>query len=71
VGTNTASLELLNLYLNGVLLQKGACFSSIDIKNFYLNMPMPTPEYVPIKILDIPQEFINEYKLTSGLDRDG
>jgi hypothetical protein len=32
-------------------------------------MPMPKPEYVYIKILDIPQEFINKYKLT-GLDRD-
>ncbi len=31
---------------------------------------MPEPEYVCIKILDIPQEFINKYKLT-GLDRDG
>jgi hypothetical protein len=31
---------------------------------------MPKPEYVCIKILDIPQEFIKEYKLT-GLDRDG
>jgi hypothetical protein len=31
---------------------------------------MPNPKYVCIKILDIPNEFINEYKLT-GLDRDG
>jgi hypothetical protein len=31
---------------------------------------MPKPEYVCIKILDIPQEFINKYKLT-GLDHDG
>jgi hypothetical protein len=70
VGTNTASLELLNLLLNSVLLQKGALFSSIDLKNFYLNTPMPKPEYVCIKISDISQEFINKYKLT-GLDRGG
>ncbi len=31
---------------------------------------MPKPEYICIKILDIPQEFIDEYRLT-GLDRDG
>jgi hypothetical protein len=67
VGTNTASLELLKLLLNNGLLQKGARFSSIDPKNFYLDMPMPKPEYVCIKILDILQEFIDEYKLT-GLD---
>jgi hypothetical protein len=70
VGTTTASLELLKLLLNSVLSQKGARFSSIDFKNFYLNTPMPKPEYVCIKILDIPQEFIEEYKLT-GLDRNG
>jgi hypothetical protein len=70
VGTNTASLELLKLLLNSLLLQKGARFSSIDLKNFYLNTPMPKREYVCIEILDFPQEFIDKYKLT-GLDRDG
>ncbi len=30
-------------------------------------MPMPKPKYVCIKILDIPDKFIDEYKLT-GLD---
>jgi hypothetical protein len=70
VSINTASLELLKLLLNSVLLQKGACFSSIDHKNFYLDTPMPELEYICIKILDIPQEFINKYKLTD-LNRDG
>ena len=31
---------------------------------------MPNPEYVRIKISDIPAEFIKEYNLT-GKDRDG
>jgi hypothetical protein len=70
VGTNTASLELLKLLLTSVLLQKGACFSSINLKNFYFNSPMPKPEYIHIKILNILQEVINKYKLT-GLDWDG
>jgi hypothetical protein len=70
VGTNTASLELLKLLLNSVLLQKGARFSTIDLKNFYLDMPMPKPEYGRIKISNIPDKFIDKYKLT-GLDRDG
>jgi hypothetical protein len=34
VGTNTESLELLKLLLNSASSQKGACFSSIDLKNF-------------------------------------
>ncbi len=70
VGTNTASLELLKLLINSVLLQKGACFRSIDLKNFYLDTPMHEPEYICIQILVIPDEFIDKYKLT-GLDRDG
>jgi hypothetical protein len=70
VGTNTALLELLKLLLNSVLSQKGARFSSIDLKNIYLDTPMLEPKYVCIKILDTPNKFIDEYKLT-GLDHDG
>jgi hypothetical protein len=70
VGTNTASLELCKLLLNSVLSCKGAHFSSIDLKNFYLDTPMPDPDYVRIKITDIPVEFIDKYKL-AGRDCDG
>ncbi len=70
VGTNTASLELFKVLLNSVLSRKGARFSTINLKNFNLDTPMPDPEYVRIKITDIPAEFIEEYKL-AGTDRDG
>jgi hypothetical protein len=70
ISTNTASLELVKLLLNSVLSCKGARFSSIDLKNLYLDTPMPDPEYVCIKITDIPMEFIEEYKL-EWQDRDG
>jgi hypothetical protein len=70
VGTNTSSLELVKLLLNSVLSLKGECFSLINLKNIYLDTPMPDPEYVRIKILDIPEEFIEEYNLTNR-DRDG
>jgi hypothetical protein len=67
VGTNTALLELLELLLNSVLSWKGARFSSIDLNKFYLDIPMPEPKYFHIKILDFPNKFINEYKLTGLL----
>jgi hypothetical protein len=70
VGSNTVLLELLKLLLNSVLSQKDAHFSSINLKNFYLDTPMPEPEYVCIKISNILDKFINKYKLV-GLDRDG
>jgi hypothetical protein len=37
VGTNTALLELVKLLLNSVLSRKGAWFSTIDLKNLYLD----------------------------------
>ncbi len=69
VGTNTAPLELVKLLLNSVLSRKGARFSTIDLKNFYLDTPMPELEYVCI-LSNIPEEFIKEYNLI-GRDRDG
>jgi hypothetical protein len=42
----------------------------MDLKNFYLDMPMPDSEYVHVKISDIPTEFIEEYDL-AGRDQDG
>jgi hypothetical protein len=70
VGTKTTSPQLVKLLLNSVLSQKGAHFSLINLKNFYLNTPIPDPEYVRIKISGIPEEFIEEYNLT-GRDPDG
>jgi hypothetical protein len=70
VGTNTASLELIKILLNSVLSRKGARFSTIDLKNFYLNTPMKDSEYVRIKVADIPAEFIDKYNL-QGMDRNG
>jgi hypothetical protein len=70
-GTNTASLELIKLLLNSVISRKGARFACIDIKNFYLDTPMVDPEYVRIKITDIPEEFILEYGLAGLEDKNG
>jgi hypothetical protein len=44
VGTNTALLELIKLMLNSVISCKGARFSTIIIKNFYLDTPMVNPK---------------------------
>ncbi len=49
MGTNTASVKLIKLMLNSVILRKGALFLTIDIANFYLDTPMVDPEYLSIK----------------------
>ncbi len=56
--------------LNSVILHKGARFLTIDIKIFYLDMPMVDPGYVRIKITDIPKEFNLEYDLTGKDDHN-
>jgi hypothetical protein len=43
---------------------------TLDVKNFYLNMPMVRYEYVHIKINDIPDEIIVEYNLKDKVTSD-
>ena len=71
VGTKNASLDLINLLLNIALSRRGAKFVTFDIKNFYLQTPLDRPEYVRIKLSDIPAEFINEYSLMDYLHVNG
>ena len=42
-----------------------------DIKNFYLNTPLTRHEYVRLKLSDIPEEVIQEYKLQEKANADG
>ena len=43
----------------------------IDISNFYLNSLLPRPEFVKIKINDIPEEIIKDYKLRDKVTPKG
>ena len=70
MGTKTASLDLVKLVINIVLSRKGAKYVTFDISNFYLQTPLDRPEYVHIKLSDIPQKFIDEYDLLEYV-RDG
>ena len=36
---------------------------TMDLSNFYLMTPLKRPEYVKLKLMDIPEEIIIEYKL--------
>ena len=64
-GTNTASLDLIKLMIKSILSIAGAKYVCFYIENFYLSTPLGRPEYVKIQLSKIPQEFINEYNLTS------
>ena len=62
-GTKTGSLELVKLTINSVLSTTDARFACFDISNFYLGTPLDRPEYVRIKLSDIPKEAVDEYNL--------
>ena len=66
VGTPTSSLDLVKPIINSVLSRRNTRFVSFDLKNVYLQTPLEPSEYVPIKFLDIPQEFIEGYKLSKS-----
>ena len=54
-GTKTASLDLCKLMTNSVLSRKRSKFITYDIHNYYLTTPLDYPEYVKIKLTNIPQ----------------
>ena len=64
VGTKTTSLEIFKLMINSTLSRKGARFACFDVENFNLGTPLDRPEYIKVQLSKIPQEFIDEYKLT-------
>ena len=63
VSTPTADLTTVKLLLNSVISTKGARFMTVDIKDFYLNNPMETFEYMRIPVKDIPDIIMEQYKL--------
>ncbi len=71
VGTPTADMSLVKIMLNSVISTKGAKFVMLDVKDFYLNIPMKRYKYMHIKITDIPEEIINEYKLSKKVTEVG
>jgi hypothetical protein len=71
VGTPTANLLLIKIFLNRVISTKGAKFANADLANFYLMTPLKQPKYVKIKLTDIPEEVIKEYTLHEYVTPDG
>ena len=44
---------------------------TIYISNFYLNTPMERPEYMRLKISDMPNNIIEQYKLNEKVNPSG
>ncbi len=71
VATPTAEMLVAKLLFYSIISTHGARFTTMDIANFYLMTPLKCPEYVKIKLSDIPEEIIVEYKLHDLANADG
>ena len=70
VSTPTSDLPTIKMLCNSVLSSPGAKFFTVDVANFYLGPPMDRPEFIILPVKIIPQEIIDNYKL-SDLENDG
>ena len=70
-GTPTVDMVTVKLHLNSVISTNGARYCTIDLKDFYLMTPMTRPEYMRMKLKDLPTEFVQLYRLTDKVDTNG
>jgi hypothetical protein len=62
-GSPTVDMVTVKIHLNSVVSTKGACYCTINLKDFYLNTPMARPEFMRMKLAELPKEFARIYKL--------
>ena len=62
---------ITKLLFNIVISTKDASIMTMDISNFYLMTPLARPEYIHIKLSDIPDKSIKEYNLLEKAAKDG
>jgi hypothetical protein len=70
VATPTAEMLAAKMLFNSVISMKGARFMTMDISNFYLVTPLHRVEFIQIKLSDIPNEVIREYKLSENATKN-
>jgi hypothetical protein len=63
VATPTAEMLVTKMLFNSVISTRGARFMTMDISNFYLLTPLHQPEFIGMKLSDILDKIIDEYKL--------
>jgi hypothetical protein len=61
----------VKIHLNSIVSTKGARYCTIDLKDFYLNTPMARPEFMRMKLADLPEEFARIYKLHDLANTNG
>ncbi len=67
----TANLTTAKLLINSTISMPDAIFHGINLANFYLNTPMPNPEYMHLRLDIIPEEISILYNLRELAMLDG
>ncbi len=63
VATPTAEMLVAKMLFNSVISKRGAQFMTMDISNFHLMTPLHQPKFIRMKLSNIPDKIIDEYKL--------
>ena len=71
VATPTAEMLVAKILFNSVISTPGARFMTMDISNFYLMTPLKRPEYIRVRLADLPDEIIDEYDLRNKANAKG
>jgi hypothetical protein len=69
--TPTIDMITFKFHLNSIISTKNTCYCTIDLKDFYLNTPMDQPEYMRMKISNLPPDFIKAYNLNNLATNNG
>jgi hypothetical protein len=70
-GMPTTDLLTVKILINSIISTHGARFFMMDIKNFYLNTPMSKYKYMRMKLANMPDDVIEQYKLHDVAAPDG
>ena len=71
VATPTSDMLVAKILFNSFISTRGARFMTIDISNFYLMTLLKQPEYIRVKVDNLPDEIIGEYKLREKVNKNG
>ncbi len=71
VATPNAEMPVAKMLFNSVLSTKGAQLMTMDFSNYYLMTPLHRAEFIQVKLSDIPDEVINEYKFREKATKNG
>ena len=62
-GLPTVGLTMVKLILNSIVSTLNAKFMAIDIKDFYLSTPMVRSKYMCLKLSDLTNSVVQQYKI--------